>query len=62
MVHGKLEIKTFLEITVILKSLTVMNNDNQTGATSIVGGEPDCDYICLYIVCNQCVLQHSNDS
>ena len=25
-------------------------------SSSIVGGMPDRDYMCLYIVCNQCVL------
>ena len=28
----------------------------QADATSIMGGDPDHDYMCLYIVCNQCVL------
>ena len=27
-----------------------------TDATRIEGGKPDCDYMCLYNVCNQCVL------
>ena len=36
---------------------TFNNNYYQTDATSIVGGEPDHNYMCLYnIVCNQCLL------